>query len=325
MRIAKRRAIMGIENLSGFQWSRFSALEKIPERDGLITLHGTGYTDCFRMHHIETQIIELDEYGEPKENLIPKKDKEGKLIKDRKGNPIMEQIDIVILEGRTIPDKVNYKKFMEWLKEDDPIWFNDFVDGKIIPNGTKNYYIDKLREWEIIHRDGSGKGRARRITHPKQKKVFDKYLDFAITYWIMNNKHKKMSREGWGFADPWVFQEMSRILSFNKTAIPKMYETVHKCLDTNMNAIIQDKVAIAVVEACQLIGMPLREESTEQLIEKVFQSLQMDDSSINNLAQYIVDDLSKQMHQLFLKEKRNISPEPLIGYEEQPFLDREAS
>src|SRR5882762_6695450 len=104
-----------------------------------------------------------------------------------------------------------------------------------------------------------------------------------------------------------------------------MYETVHKSLDTNMNKIIREKVGIAVIEVCGMIEAPLTDERMDQLIDEISQRLEIDDTSITNLAQSIIDDLSKQMHQLFLKEKRTISPEPLEGPDGQQFLDREAS
>ena len=118
-----------------------------------------------------------------------------------------------------------------------------------------------------------------------------------------------MSIEGWGFADPWVFQEMSRIISFSKTEIPKMYETVHRCLDTNLNSIIHEKISLAIAETCNQIEIPLSDEQTSHFIQEVSQKLEMDGTSINSITQSIVNDLSIQMHQIFLKEKRNISPE----------------
>jgi hypothetical protein len=307
---------MGIENLNGIQWYKFQAIEKTIERDALRTLHGTGYTDCFRMHHIDTQILELDENGDPKKISVAKTDKKGTVITGKDGKPIMQQVDIVIIEGHTIPNKTNWKNFINWLGEDEPLWFCDFVDGKIVVNGNKERLKNKLREWELDHRGGTNKGKARMLIHPKQKKTFETYLDFTVTYWTIQNKHKMMSKDGWGFADPWVFQEMSRIINFNKTEIPKMYETVHKSLDTNMNKIIHEKVKDAVIEAYGLIESPLTDQRTDQLIDEISQRLEMDDTSITSLAQSIIDNLSQQMHQLFLKEKRNISPEIIDRHED---------
>jgi hypothetical protein len=247
---------------------RFVKMEQRAERYGLNFVYGTNYADCLRMYGIPVSL---------KFEWV-----------DSKGDTHEEEVFAsnsinVSSKGKWEKGKrKNFEMFLLWA---------DYEEYPASFTGIKDNLVEKWYQWETGY-EADGKpsrvnGKCIYITDSGDKKWLRQVISIAVIRRIMEAKHALwLNNEDEGFCDPYVGQEMSKIINFSSREIPKVYEAINKSFaDTKVD-------------------------------------LKMTDEDKKFLAQDIIDKLSKWLHDMYKMEKRTIAPDtidPFLPNEPKPF------
>ncbi len=270
----------------------FMACEKRIERESLSSFYGSSYNNCMEIHSISPYIVTMDEMGDP---------------------VIHEGKEEVIMDAQSIMNKTNWDRFLDWSKEQRPLWFSDVSQGQIIQGGARKRLEDKMFIWECQIRDGVNREKIEKFSHQRQLQLLQRYIHHTVNYWILRNKLEAMSSHDIGFSNDYVCQEVKRIINFNKVEVPQMYRSVNKTILSNLTPIIQKSFMHVLKGAILSIEPSTTDEKIQILSSVIMARLDVrrviQEEHVKLLAQGIVDELSQQMHRIFVMERPNIIPD----------------
>ena len=284
--------LSALSSLTPIGTMHFMACEKRIERESLSSVYGSSYNDCMDIHSINPHIVALDEMGKP-------------ILRD-------EQEEI-ILDAQSIMNKVNWDRFLYWAKEQMPLWFSDVSQGMIVQGGTRKRLEEKMFVWECQIRDGVNREKVEKLIHPNQLKLLRLYIHHTVNYWILRNKLEAMSSHDIGFSNEYVYQEVKRIINFNKVEVPQMYRSVNKTILTNLTPIIEKAFTGIIKEALLSIDQSTTDEKVHIIASVINARIDVrsviQEEHVKVLARGVVEELSQQMHRIFVVERPNIVPE----------------